>query len=149
MTTTTHGHDHSAHVFPVSMYAKNLLALFALMALTIWASTWHFNDVPLGPITLNASVISNTIAMAIAVFKALLVISFFMHVRYGTTLIKLWCIVGFAWFPLMFFIIMDYGTRKYEPAPAFDADRGSALLREVERRAPVPPADNEPVVRPR
>ncbi|MEZ0326920.1 MAG: hypothetical protein ACAH95_13555, partial [Fimbriimonas sp.] len=134
------GHDHSAHVFPISMYAKNLVALLALMALTIYAAeAWHFHDIALGPLTINGTFISNLLAMMIALTKAFLVISFFMHVKFGTTLIKLWCIIGFVWFPLMFFILMDYGTRKYEPAPAFDMDRGAALMREVERKGEVPP----------
>lgn len=120
------------------MYVKTLLALIFLMVATIVAAEVHF---PGGTVT------NNIVAMVIAITKALLVISFFMHVKFGTTLIKLWCLIGFVWMPLMFFIIMDYGTRKYEPAPAFEADRGGAMLREVERRGEKPPVDDIKILR--
>lgn len=136
-----HGHDHSAHVFPVSMYAKTLVVLFLLMGLTIWASHWHMP---------GGTVSNNILAMVIACTKGMLVIQFFMHVKFGTTLIKLWALTGFVWVFLMLFILMDYGTRKYEPAPAFDpGDRGSALGRDISRTGENPPVDNQVFVRPR
>ena len=95
------------------------------------------------------TVLNNIIAMTIAVVKGLLVIQFFMHVKFGSDLVKLWAMTGFIWVPLMLFILMDYGTRKYEPAPAFDADKGSALYREITRTGENPPPDNYPIVRPR
>ena len=41
----SHGHDHSAHVFPVSMYGKTLVALFLLMGLTIIAARFNLGRI--------------------------------------------------------------------------------------------------------
>jgi caa(3)-type oxidase subunit IV len=143
------GHSNGIHVFPISMYGKTLVALLILMALTIWAATLHIGNITLGPVTINGSLIANLLAMTIAVIKGMLVIQFFMHVKFGTDLIKLWAMTGFIWVTLMLFILMDYGTRKYEPAPAFSADTGSGLYREITRTGENPKPDDYPVVRPR
>lgn len=143
----SHGKSNGIHVFPIRMYVITLVVLLALMATTILASFWHPSDIALGPITISGSLIANVLAMAIATVKALLVIFFFMHVKYGTDLIKLWALTGFVWVTLMLFILMDYGTRKFEPAPAFEADTGSALYREITRTGENPPKDDYPIVR--
>ncbi|MBN9503237.1 MAG: hypothetical protein BGO01_19870 [Armatimonadetes bacterium 55-13] len=136
-----HGKDHSIHVFPASMYAKTLIALLCLMGLTIFAATVHF---PGGTVT------NNVVAMTIAVLKAYLVISYFMHVKFSSNLVKLWMLTGFVWVTLMLFILMDYGTRKYEPAPAFDpGDRGAAISREIDRKGENPPKDTQEFIRSR
>lgn len=145
-------HGHSTHVFPISMYAKNLAALLFLMVATIWVAqvnlAEHFAHWGWSPALGTAA--NNLIAMTIAVIKGVLVIQFFMHVKFGSTLVKLWAMAGFIWVTLMLFILMDYGTRRFEPAPAFDPqDKGSALNREIERTGEQPPADTHPFVRPR
>ena len=55
----------------------------------------------------------NTIAaLTIAVTKAVLVVLFFMHVRYSSRLTKLVVVSGFLWLALMIgFILADVGTR--------------------------------------
>lgn len=144
---SSHGKSNGIHVFPIRMYVLTLGALLLLMAATVAASYIHFPNVTLGPITINGSLLANILAMSIAVVKALLVVFYFMHVKYGTDLIKLWALTGFVWVTLMMFILMDYGTRKYEPAPAFEADKGSALYREITRTGDHPPKDDYPIVR--
>lgn len=143
----SHGKSNGIHVFPIRMYGITLFALLLLMGATIGASFWHPSDIVLGPLTISGSLISNVVAMTIAVLKALLVIFYFMHVKFGTDLIKLWALTGFVWVTLMMFILMDYGTRKFEPAPAFEADTGSALYREITRTGENPPKDDYPIVR--
>ena len=143
----SHGKSNGIHVFPFRMYLFTLIALLALMAATVGASYIHFSDRTIGPLTISGSLIANVLAMAIATVKALLVIFYFMHVKYGTDLIKLWALTGFVWVTLMLFILMDYGTRKFEPAPAFEADTGSALYREITRTGENPPKDDYPIVR--
>jgi len=148
----SHAHDHSAHVFPRSMYAKTLVALFFLMGLTIFAGQFNLGEIfrEHGMSGALGTALNNVIAMTIAVIKGLLVIRFFMHVQFGSTLVKLWAMTGFIWVLLMLFILMDYGTRKYEPAPAFDPqDRGSALSRDIDRTGENPPKDTQPFVRSR
>src|SRR5512140_163 len=122
----SHAPCHS-HVFPIGMYAKVLVALLALMALTIAASFVDFTHLhPFGATIdpLLASLFNNVIAMTIAVMKATLVVMFFMHVRFSTRLVKIYAVSGFAWLSLMFLILFDYGTRAWEPVPTWEKFEG-------------------------
>ncbi len=78
----------------------------------IWATlmvllflTWGVAEFDLG--------IANTIAaLLIAAVKMLLVILFFMHVRYNTRITWLFAAAGFVWFLIMVSLTMtDYLTR--------------------------------------
>ena len=146
---SSNGHSNGIHVFPIGMYVKTLIWLIVLMVLTVAIAQVNFAHIFAGRGWSPAlgTVMNNLIAMTIAVIKGLLVIQFFMHVKYGTDLIKVWAMTGFVWVTLMLFILMDYGTRKYEPAPAFEADTGSGLYREITRTGDNPPVDNYPIVR--
>src|SRR5256885_15936889 len=90
----------SGHISPTSTYVTIFGALMVCTALTVFAA---MND--LG--NLNFPV-----ALAIAVFKATLVVLFFMHVKYGSRLTKL--IVGTAFFFLGIMLTLtlsDYLSR--------------------------------------
>lgn len=51
-------------------------------------------------------------ALAIAVFKATLVVLFFMHVKYSSRLIAMVVIGSFVWLAILLFITLgDYWTR--------------------------------------
>jgi cytochrome c oxidase subunit IV len=52
------------------------------------------------------------VALAVAVTKAVLVVLFFMHVRYSTRLTKIVVIAGFFWLALLIVLTLaDYFTR--------------------------------------
>ena len=54
------------------------------------------------------------VALLIAAFKAVLVILFFMHVKYSSRLTKLWVAVGFIWLGIMLSITLtDYFSRAW------------------------------------
>ena len=75
-------------------------ALIVLLLLTIGASY-----LPLGPLGL-------VIALGIAGAKALLILLFFMQVRYKSSLTKLFVGAGFFWIGILFVLILsDYLTR--------------------------------------
>jgi cytochrome c oxidase subunit IV len=61
----------------------------------------------------------NTIvALTIAVTKAVMVVLFFMHVRYSTRLTKLVVVGGFVWLALLIGLTMaDIATRGWIPIP--------------------------------
>ena len=90
----------SAHVVPTRVYYTIFAILLACTGLTVWIA---FFD--LGPL--------NTIAaLGIAVFKATLVVLFFMHVKYSTRLT--WAVVlgSVFWFGILIALTMsDYLTR--------------------------------------
>jgi cytochrome c oxidase subunit 4 len=54
------------------------------------------------------------IALAIATAKATLIVMFFMHVRYGSPLVRLFAMSGFFWLAILFvFIAADVLTRHH------------------------------------
>ena len=89
------------------------LVFGALMILTV--ATWLVAQVDLGWA-------NDVVALAIAVTKALLVILFFMHVRYSTRMTVITALAGFFWLAILIFLTLnDYMTR-YTPQhaePAF------------------------------
>jgi len=90
----------SQHTVSTRIYFAVFAALLVLTALTVGAAL-----VDLGQL-------NTPVALAIAVTKALLVILFFMHVRYSTQLT--WLVVGsgFVWLAiLILFTLSDLLTR--------------------------------------
>lgn len=58
------------------------------------------------------------IALSIAVCQALLVILYFMHVRYSSQLTKLVVVAGFCWLVLLIGLTLsDFLTRDWLPLP--------------------------------
>src|SRR5436309_10224008 len=94
----------SAHVAPMSMYYGVFLALLAGTGLTVAVA---FVDL---------GAMNNVLMLGIAMTKALLVILFFMHVRWSTRLTWLVVASGFFWLLILFGITMtDYLTRGWVP----------------------------------
>ena len=55
---------------------------------------------------------NDVVALTIAVVKALLVLTFFMHLRYSTRLTVLTALAGFFWLGILIFLTLnDYATR--------------------------------------
>ena len=96
----------AAHVVPVRTYFTVFVTLLAMTALTTFAAF-----VDLGPL-------GNVVAMAIAGFKATLVVLFFMHVRYSTRLTSLVVTAGLFWLALLIALTLaDYFTRGWLGVP--------------------------------
>jgi cytochrome c oxidase subunit IV len=96
----------SEHIVPIKVYVTVFLTLIGL---TIATTAVAFVD--LGRM--------NTVAaLVIAVTKMLLVILFFMHVKYSPGLTRLVIIAGFFWLAILVAISMaDVFTRGWSPAP--------------------------------
>ena len=95
-------HEHHHHIVSPRVYITILIALLVGTAATVWAS---FIDMgPLNPV----------IALAIACTKAVLVVLFFMHVKYSTKLTKLTVGAGiFTFLVLIGMTLSDYFTRAW------------------------------------
>jgi cytochrome c oxidase subunit 4 len=94
------------HIVPVRVYVLVFLTLIVMTWVTAFVST-----VDLG--RLNVFV-----ALSIAIFKASLVILFFMHVKYGARLTKFIVLAGLYWLILLLFIAMvDLWTRGWMGVP--------------------------------
>jgi cytochrome c oxidase subunit IV len=90
----------SQHVSSPKFY---LLIFAALMVLTV--VTWGVALVDLGAA-------NDFVALSIAVLKAVLVILFFMHVRYSTRLTAITVLGSFFWLAILILVTMsDYWTR--------------------------------------
>lgn len=102
-----HSEEGGHHVLPVRTYATIVSLLFVFTVITVLAAF-----VELGPL-------NTPVALAIAIFKATLVVLFFMHVRYNTPLMWIFAAAGFFWMIIMFALTMqDYVSRDWEtPAP--------------------------------
>ncbi len=96
----------SEHIVSVKSYVAVFAALMVLTVVTVLASR-----VNLGPL-------NTVVALAIAVFKATLVILYFMHVRYSTRLTQVTVVAGFLWLVIMIGLTFsDYLTRKWLELP--------------------------------
>ena len=97
--------------FPERGYWIVFAALMVLLLLTVVASDrgpFHFN---VGPFNI-------VIALIIASVKALLIIMYFMHVRFSSRLVWLFSLAAFYWLAIMlWFTFTDYFTRPDLPIP--------------------------------
>jgi cytochrome c oxidase subunit IV len=104
-----HAHAHTqphgtGHISPVSLYITIFLALMFGTALTVGAAY-----VDLG--TFNFPV-----AMLIAVFKATLVVWYFMHVKYQSSLTKLTLATGLFFLTILLgMMLIDYTSKDFTP----------------------------------
>jgi cytochrome c oxidase subunit 4 len=105
-------HEVEHHVVSPKIYIVILLALLIATALTVFASyidlgEWHIA----AGLTLYWNPV---VALAIATGKMLLVVLFFMHVKYSTKLTKLTVVSGlFMFLVLVGMTLSDYFTRAW------------------------------------
>lgn len=91
--------DAETHASP-KLYLGVFLALMVLTAVTVEAARHDFG------------MLNNVVALTIAFAKALLVIAFFMHVRWAGKLVVLVVASGFVWLCfLLLFTFSDYLSR--------------------------------------
>ena len=113
-----------SHIAPKSLYVTIFGALMVLTALTVGAAF------------LNLGALNFPVAIGIAVTKAVVVLLFFMHVKYGSRLTKL--VVGCVLFfmaSLLGLTMSDYGSRGWFVSP-----RGTAFAGTEVTIGPAPPA---------
>lgn len=104
----------SDHIVPLKVYYAVFAALMVLTVITVLVAFFDFG------------VLNDVVAMAIAGSKALLVILYFMHVRYGNRLTWIFASAGFVFLAILLaFTLSDYLSRgwQFQPDPA-----GIALL---------------------
>ena len=93
----------SEHVVPTRVYYTIFVILMVCTGLTVGIAY-----LDLGPL-------NTIVALAIAVFKAVLVVLFFMHVKYGSRLIWAGIAGGLFWLLILLTIVGDYLTRAWQP----------------------------------
>jgi cytochrome c oxidase subunit 4 len=94
----------SGHVAPKSLYYVIFIALLIGTGLTVLVAKFD-----LGPL-------NNVVMLTVAVAKALLVVLYFMHVRWSSRLTWVVAGSGFFWLLILFSITMaDYMSRGWVP----------------------------------
>jgi cytochrome c oxidase subunit 4 len=93
----------SEHIVPTRVYYVIFLILMICTGLTVWVAY------------MDLGALNTIAALAIAVFKAVLVVLFFMHVKYSSRLT--WAVIagGVFWLLILLTIIGDYLTRAWQP----------------------------------
>jgi cytochrome c oxidase subunit 4 len=90
----------SEHIVSAKIYLFIFAALLVMTGITYWVSL-----IDLGPLNV-------IVALTIAVIKAVLVVLYFMHVRYSSRLTWVVVVSGFFWLAIMIALTMsDYLTR--------------------------------------
>ena len=90
----------SQQVIPQKVYYLIFVTLICLTLITVDVAFYNFGWMNI------------YIAMTIATFKALIVVLYFMHVRYSPRLTWIFAGAGFVWLLIMFSLTMsDYLTR--------------------------------------
>ena len=83
------------HIIPFSVYTKVLLTLLALTVLTVVVAQWDFGF------------LNTLIAMGIATMKAVLVLLFFMHLKYDDKLFPVIFLTG-VFFLVIIFLFCEF-----------------------------------------
>ena len=106
----------SGHVSPKSTYYLIFGTLMVLTTVTVAAA---FTDL---------GILNFPVALGIAIFKATLVILFFMHVKYSSRLTKLICGGAFFFLLVLFGLTMsDYLSRGWFVSPRGTAGAGTQV----------------------
>jgi cytochrome c oxidase subunit 4 len=99
----------SEHVVPVRTYLAVFAALLALTVATVLAARVDLGEPEVAGCRVPVNVI---VALSIACLKAVLVILFFMHVKYSGHLVQLVVASAFVWLFILIVITMsDYLSR--------------------------------------
>jgi cytochrome c oxidase subunit IV len=105
--------DHEHHVVSPRVYLTIVLCLLVGTAATVWASYIDLGETQL-PFSHLTIFWNPVVALAIACTKMVLVVLFFMHVKYSTKLTKLTVISGFFIFlGLISMTLADYVSRAW------------------------------------
>jgi cytochrome c oxidase subunit IV len=94
------------HIVSPKIYLAVFLALMACTLLTVYAATVDLNQYFAG--------LNIIVALTIAVFKATLVVLFFMHGKYSSKRTQLVIVCAVFWLAVMLFMTMsDYISRPW------------------------------------
>ena len=112
MSEHSQQNEHEHHIVSPAIYASILLALLVATASTVWASYIDLGEWHIAPgLTLFWNPV---VALAIACTKMVLVVLFFMHIKYSRKLTKLTVASGvFMFLVLIGMTMSDYFTRAW------------------------------------
>jgi len=113
---------HTEHIVPISTYLLVFLALMIGTGITTWVAY------------IDLGKWNTVVALVIAFCKMILVVLFFMHVKYATGLTRVIIIAGFFWLGIMITLsCSDELTRTWEIVPQGWLGDGSMILPLISR----------------
>jgi cytochrome c oxidase subunit IV len=131
-TSPVHEHEHGG----TAVYAKTLIALLILTAITVIAAGFDFGQ---------GNVV---IALTIATIKGFLVVLFFMHLRWDKPVNRIIAMAGFLFLGIfLMFDLIDYNARNnylpanLRPVPGMPLAPGTAPTGEVLHTNPAAPPE--------
>ncbi|MXY98627.1 MAG: oxidase [Gemmatimonadetes bacterium] len=102
-----HGDHHGPHIATSANYLTIFTALLVLTAVTVWAAT------------MELGFLNTPVAMFIASVKAVLVILYFMHLKFSPGQTKLAAAAAIFWLLILLIItFFDYIGRTWQDNPA-------------------------------
>lgn len=102
----------AAHVLPLRTYLAVFAALMVLLVATVAAALFDFGQFTVG--SWNLHFVNVLVMLTIAIVKTLLVVLYFMHVRYSSRLTWVFASAGFLWFAILVTLTLgDYMTRDW------------------------------------
>lgn len=102
------------HVISLSVYYRVFAILMVLFVLTVAAALVDFAHL-IGP---QWAWLNIVIAMTIAIIKAVVIILYFMHVKYSSRLTQVFAVAAFVWLGILFlFGLTDWFSRPMLPDP--------------------------------
>ncbi|MCC7349969.1 MAG: cytochrome C oxidase subunit IV family protein [Phycisphaerales bacterium] len=111
----------SQHVISAKLYTVIYILLMVLLVVTVG-----------GDLMFESAMFRTSFALGIAVIKALLVVLFFMHVRYSSRLTWVFAGAAFVWLFILFALTFnDYFTRGTAPERLFEAPVGGIVVRQT------------------
>jgi len=100
--TDSHGAHGAHHILPLGVYWAVFTALVVGTIVTVWSAT------------IDLGAWNVVVALIIASVKALLVILYFMHVKYSSKMVWLFAGAGFFWVVMMIlFTMQDFVSRSW------------------------------------
>ena len=92
------------HIVPVKVYLRVFAALMLLLVATVICAKLDFVN--------HGFAIGTSLAFAIALIKGVLIVMYFMHVRYSPRYIWIAAAAGFFWLIILFALTLcDYMSR--------------------------------------
>lgn len=137
-----HGHDHShvpgePHIVPVKTYVLVFTSLMVLLVATLVAAAFDLGSVNL------------PVAMAIAIAKAVIIMTFFMHLKWSSVMVRFFATFAFFWLAVLFLLTMsDYVARDWHTAPRIPLIGEARDPNPYEAAPPSRPAGQAPAAAP-
>jgi cytochrome c oxidase subunit 4 len=121
--------ENGTHVLPLKIYLLIFAVLLVMTGVTVQVAY------------LDLGFMNTVAALGIACFKASLVVLYFMHLRYSSSLPKLFWMAGLLWLAILIaFAMSDYLTRQWIEQPQGWAENRTDPRGNVGARHAVPSA---------